>query len=130
MRNRRQPHCKAFVALVASYALVVSALLSSLAPLAHGNADLLGGLSIAICLSSGDAAPRDNAPDAPADHRHDACCMLCMVPGLAAATDEIRVSAPEYQSSRSSPLIPLMAAGPLGAAELAPINPRAPPRFT
>jgi hypothetical protein len=128
MMNRRQPRWGACVALVAAYALVLSALLSSLAPLAQGRANPLDGPSIAICLSSGNAATQDKAPDAPMDHRHDACCILCMVQGLAATSDEIRFTAPEYQSSRSSPLTPLIAAGPLGAAELLPINPRAPPR--
>ena len=130
MRNRRQQRWMAYVALFAGYALVVSALLSSIAPLAQGKADPLGGLSIAVCLSSGTAAPHDSGPDAPADHRHDACCILCMVPGLAATIDEIRVVTPEYQSLRTSPLTPPTEAGPLGAAELLPIHPRAPPRFT
>ena len=90
MINRRRPRWRACVALVAAYALVLSALLSSLAPLAQGRANPHGVLSIAICLSSGNTATPDKAPVAPTDHRHDACCMLCMIPGLAATSDEVR----------------------------------------
>lgn len=129
MMNRRQPHLKACVALVVAYALAVSALVASLAPMA-GKANPLDGLSISICLSSGGTAAQDKAPDAPTDRQSHACCILCMVPGLTATSDEIRVSAPEYQSSRSSPPTPLMLADSREAAELAPIIPRAPPRLT
>ena len=108
---------------------MLSALLSSLAPLAQGKANPLDSLSI-ICLSPGTAPTQDKAPDAPADHPHDACCILCMAPGLAAAGDEIGVPAPNYPSWRSFPLTPRIALGPLGAAELLPIKPRAPPHLT
>ncbi|WP_371741333.1 hypothetical protein [Bradyrhizobium sediminis] len=108
---------------------MLSALLSNLAPQPQGKANPLDSLSI-ICLSSGTAATQDQAPDTPADHPHDACCILCMVPGLAAAGDEIGVAAPNYPSSRSFPPTPRIALGPLGAAELLPIKPRAPPHLT
>jgi hypothetical protein len=127
MINRR--HWRASVALVAAYALVLSALISGFAPPGQGRADPLDGLSIAICLSSGSTPTQDKAPAAPADHRHDGCCVLCMVPGLTAIDGEVRVPAPEYRILRLSLPKPPRAAGPRSAAELLPINPRAPPHL-
>ncbi len=130
MTDRQQPCWRAYVALVAIYALLVSALLPGLALLAQGKANPHDGLSDVICLSSDNPAVQDKAPGTPADHRHDACCILCMVPGLAATADSIPVSAPDFASSRSSPLKPRIATGAFDPAELMPINPRAPPHFT
>ena len=129
MTDRQQPCWRAYVALVAIYALLVSALLPGLALQAQGKANPLDGLSVVICLSSDNPAAQDKAPGAPADHRHDACCILCMVPGLAATANAIPVSTPDYASSRSSPLKPRIALGARDPAELLPIRPRAPPRF-
>lgn len=130
MTDRQQPCWRAYVALVAIYALLVSALLPGLALQAQGKANPIDGLSVVICLSSDNPAAQDEAPGTPADHRHDACCILCMVPGLAATADAIAVSAPDFASSRSSPLKPRIATGAFDPAELMPINPRAPPHFT
>lgn len=127
MINRRQSRCSKYVAIVVAYALVLSALLSSLAPPTLGTAGPLDGLSTVICLSSDNAV--DQAPGPPANHRHAACCILCMVPGLAATGNEILVSAPDYASSRASPLMPRIAPSAREPSELLPINPRAPPRF-
>jgi len=127
--KRQQPRWTAFVALVAAYALLLQALLSSLAPLAEARANPLDSVSIIICLSSGDVATQEKAPDVPPDHRHDACCILCAVPGLDAAIAGIQIAIPDYQSSWSSPLMTWIETGPFGATELLPIHPRAPPRF-
>lgn len=128
--DRQQPGWRAYIALVAIYALLVSALLPGLTLQAQGKANPLDGLSVVLCLSSDNPAAQDKAPGAPADHRHDACCILCMVPGLAATADAIPVSTPDSASSRSSPLKLRIAPVALDPAELLPINPRAPPHFT
>jgi hypothetical protein len=126
---RRQPCWRKLVALVAGYALMISALLPGLAPPAHGQANQLGQ-SVVMCLASGGAVTHDDAPSMPTERRHDACCVFCMATELAATSDGILVSAPEYPSSRSSPLTPRIALGAFGATEYLPVNPRAPPRFS
>ena len=126
---RLVPRWRAGVALVAIYALILQALLHSLAPLAYATPNPHNSLSVVICLLSDHSPTEDNAPGAPTDHSDAACCILCAVPGLDVANADIRVAAPDYQSSRSSPLTARVEADPRGATELLPINPRAPPRF-
>lgn len=127
--KRRSPRLRGVVALVAAYALVLQALLSSLGLLGQGRANPLDSLAAVICLSSGNTAIQDKGPDAPKSHWHDACCILCAVPGLDAAGTEIRVAAPDYLASYLSPVIVWRESRPLGAAEMLPIQPRAPPRL-
>ena len=127
---RLGPRCRAGIALVAIYALILQALLHSLAPLAHATPNPHNSLSAVICLLSDRSPAQDQAPGAPADRSDTACCILCVVPGLDVANADIRVTAPDYQSSRSSPLTAWIEADPRGATELLPISPRAPPRFT
>ena len=114
------------VALVAGFALMISALFPGLAALTHAQANPLDGQSIVMCLSSGGAATHDEAPGMPTDRRHDACCIFCVAAEPAVTSDGILLSAPEYPSLRSSPLT----LGAFGATERLPINPRAPPRFS
>jgi hypothetical protein len=126
---RRLPRWRTLVALVAGYALMISALLPDFAPPAHGQANQLGQ-SIVMCLASGGAVAHDDAPSTPTERRHDACCVFCMATEPAATSDGILVSAPEYPSSRSFALTPRIALGAFGATGHLPINPRAPPRFS
>ena len=126
---RLGPRGSAGVALVAIYALILQALLHSLAPLAYATPNPHNSLSVVICLLSDHSPTQDQAPGAPADHSDAACCILCVVPGLNTANADIRVAAPDYRSSRSSPLTAWIEADARGATELLPINPRAPPRL-
>jgi hypothetical protein len=127
---RLVPRWRAGVALVAIYALILQALLLSLAPLAHARPNPHNGLSVVICGLSDHSPTQDKAPRAPTDHSGASCCILCPVRGLDVVNADIRVAAPDYQSSRSSPLMAWVEADPLGATELLPINARAPPCFT
>jgi hypothetical protein len=124
------PRWTAGVALVAIYALILQAFLHSLAPLAHARSDPHNSLSVVICSLSNHSPTPDRAPGGPTDDSDAACCILCPVPGLDVASADIRVTAPDYQSSRSSPLTAWLEADAFGATELLPINPRAPPCFT
>jgi hypothetical protein len=126
---RPVPRWRAGVALVAIYALILQALLYSLAPLAHASPNPHNSLSVVICGLSDHSPTQDKSPGTPTDHSDAACCILCLVPRLDVTNADIRVAAPDYQSSRSSPLTARVEAGALGATELLPINPRAPPRF-
>jgi hypothetical protein len=128
--TRLVPRWRAGVALVAIYALILQALLQSLAPLAHATPNPHNSLSVVICSLSNPSPTQDESPGAPTDRSDAACYILCVVPGLDVANADIRVAAPNYQSSRSSPLTAWIEADPLDATELLPINPRAPPRFT
>lgn len=124
------PRWTAGVALVAIYALILQALLHSLAPLAHARPNPHNKLSVVICSLSSHSPTPDKAPGGPTDDSDAACCILCQVPGLDVANVDIRVAAPDYQSSRSSSLTAWVEAAPVNATELLPINPRAPPCFT
>ena len=117
------------VALVAIYALILQALLYSLAPLAHVFPNPDDSLSVVICPLPVPSSAQDKAPGAPIDHSDTACCILCSVSGPDLANAHIRVAGPDYQSSRASPLTAWIEADLLGATELLPINPRAPPRL-
>jgi hypothetical protein len=128
--TRLVPCWRAGVALVAIYALIFQALLLSVAPLAHARPNPHNSLSVVICGLSDHSPTQDKTPGAPTDDSDAACCILCLVPRLDVANVDIRVAAPDYQSSRSSPLTVWVEADALGAAELLPINPRAPPCFT
>ena len=130
MMVRRMPRWRAGVALVAIYALILQALLYSLAPSAHVRPNPHDSQSVDICSWSDDSPAQGESPGAPIDHLGAACCILCPVSGLDVANANIRVAGPDYQSSRSSPLTAWAEADGPGATELLPINPRAPPRFT
>jgi hypothetical protein len=118
------------VALVATYALILQALLAGLAPLAHAGPNSHDSMPLVLCLSSDHSPTQDNAPGAPTGHSDAACCILCLIQGLNAANPEICVATPDYQSSRSSRLAAWVERAVLDAAELSPINPRAPPHFS
>jgi hypothetical protein len=127
---RLGPRCRAGIALVAIYALILQALLHSLAPLARARPNPRDSLSAVICSLSNHSPAQDEAPGAPTDRSDAACCILCVVPGLDVANADICVAAPDYRSSCSSRSTAWVEAEAFGATELLPINPRAPPRFT
>ena len=120
---------RAGVALVAIYALIFQALLYSFAPSTHAGANPDGSPSVVICPLPVHSPTQDEAPGAPIDHSDIACCILCPISGLGVANTDVRVAGPDYQSSRSSPLAASVEADALGATELLPINPRAPPHL-
>lgn len=123
------PRWRAGVALVAVYALILQALLFSLGPSAHAKANPHDGRSVDICVVSDDSPAQGQSPAAPTHHPDAACCILCVGLALDAPKTDVLGAAPDYQSSRSSRLTAWVEADALGAAELLPINPRAPPRF-
>jgi hypothetical protein len=123
------PRWRAGVAIIAIYALILQALLYSFAPSIPARTNPDGSRSFVICPLPVHSAAQDEAPGAPIDHSDIACCILCPVSVPDVANAPIRVAGPDYQSSRSSPLMARVEADPLGAVELLPINPRAPPRL-
>jgi hypothetical protein len=127
---RPVPRWRPGVALVAIYALILQAVLHGLAPLAKAAPNPHNSLSVVVCPPSDHSPAQDEAPGAPTDRSDAACCILCVVPGLGVANADIRFAATDYQSSRLYPLTVWVGADPRGAAELLPINPRAPPRLT
>src|SRR5262249_15144546 len=74
------PGWRAGFALVASYALILQALLYSLGPSAHAKPNHHDSQSVDICLLPDDSPAQGNSPAAPAHHPDAACCILCAVP--------------------------------------------------
>jgi hypothetical protein len=122
---RLVPRWRARIALVAIHALILQAVLSSLVPWADARPDQYDGLSVVICHLADHSPTQDEAPGTPTDHSDAACCILCLIPALDVTNAGIRDAAPDYQSSRSSPLTARVGADPRGATELLPIYPRA-----
>lgn len=129
MRLRKHSLAGAWIAGFAATALVLQAMLISLTPpgaLLAASTDRLA--AAVLCLGSRaqeNIPPAIPAPAAPlAKHGDHACCILCSVPGVAAASATF--TAPDWIIA-SAPLLRTEPARSAFRPERAPIRARAPP---
>lgn len=129
MTTMVRTHSRAWIAALAGAALVLQAVLTSLTPPGAAAAAAVERLAAyALCIGS-PAGRNDAGRPAPTPHpAHQACCILCSVPGLAAAGGVPDLTAPAWGPPLAAPLRQQADPPLVRLADRFPVRARAPPR--